>query len=432
MKVLIIGSGGREHCLAWKIHQSPLVDEIYCAPGNGGTSLFAHNVDIKASSIDELIKFALTKKIDLTVVGPEAPLVEGIVDRFEEKGLKIFGPRKELALLEGSKVFAKRVMQKYGIPTADFAVFEKAEEAKDYVKGKHFPLVIKADGLAAGKGVVVCTSIDEAYNTIDMVMKEKKFGSAGERIVVEEFLEGEEASILIFTDGHTIIPLVSSQDHKRVFDNDQGPNTGGMGAYAPAPLVTEDVYREINNKIFVPLIEGLTSEGKIYKGMLYAGLMVRNGSPYVLEFNVRFGDPEIQAILPKLKSDLVDVMIKTIEGKLKDVGLTWDERFCLCVVLASGGYPQKYERGKEIKGLEKVKTLDNIFVFHAGTKLVTTTPSHSSFVTDGGRVLNVVGLAPSLPEAQKQVYNAIEYLYFEGMHYRRDIGKKALKFLKRK
>lgn len=429
MKILVIGGGGREHCLAWKINQSPLVDKIYCAPGNGGTSLIAENIDIKASDIDALFDFAKEEKIDLTVVGPEAPLVAGIVDRFESGGLKIFGPCKRLAQLEGSKVFAKEIMKKFGIPTADFAVFTSPVEAKKYIDEKGASIVIKADGLAAGKGVIVAQSIKEAKEAVDTIMVDKKFGSAGERIVIEDCLVGEEASILIFTDGVNIIPLVSSQDHKRVFDNDKGPNTGGMGAYSPAPVVTEAVFNKIIKRIFIPLIEGLGSDGLIYKGMLYAGLMIKDEEPYVLEFNVRFGDPEIQAILPKLRSDLVEVMIKTVEGKLEDVTLSWDDRFCLCVVLSSGGYPGKYEKGKEIKGLKKVLSLEDIFVFHAGTKLVTSNFPSPAFVTSGGRVLNVVGLASSLPEAQKKVYQAIEHIYFEGMHYRRDIGNKALKFL---
>jgi phosphoribosylamine--glycine ligase len=424
MRILVVGAGGREHCLAWKLSQSPRVKEVYCAPGNGGTALFANNVEISPTDIDTLLKFAQEKKIDLTVVGPEAPLAIGIVDKFLEKGLKIFGPKKELAFLEASKIFAKNLMKKYNIPTADFEIFDNPSEAKKYVEEKGVPLVIKADGLAQGKGVFVCKSIQEAEEAIKIIMIEKKFADAGNRIVIEEFLEGEEASILIFTDGEDILPLVPSQDHKPVFDNDRGPNTGGMGAYSPAPIVNEEIFDKIMKKIFYPLIKGLKDEGKCYQGMLYAGLMIKEKEPFVLEFNVRFGDPETQAILPKLRSDIIDAMISSIEGGLGKIKLEWDERFCLCVVLASKGYPGKYEKGKEIKGLERLKALQDIFIFHAGTKIIE--KPESTFITNGGRVLNVVGLGNTIRETQQKVYQAIESLYFEGMHYRRDIGNKAL------
>ncbi|MCK4912576.1 MAG: phosphoribosylamine--glycine ligase, partial [Candidatus Omnitrophica bacterium] len=388
MKVLIIGSGGREHCLSVKIAQSPLVEKVYCAPGNGGTSLVAENVNILATDIEGLLKFAQDKKIDLTIVGPEDPLVEGIVDIFEDEGLKIFGPRSELALLEGSKAFAKEVMRKYDIPTADFRIFDNPDQAKKYLKKKGAPIVIKADGLAAGKGVVVAKDIDEAIAAVDMMMVEKKLGPAGEKIVIEDCLEGEEVSILVITDGDTVIPLVSSQDHKPVYDNDKGPNSGGMGAYAPAPIVDEETLNQIRNQIAVPLIAGFKKEGSLYRGILYIGLMIKNNLPSVLEFNVRFGDPETQVILPKLKSDLADLILKSVDNKLNEVKLEWDERACLCVVLTSGGYPVAYEKGKEIKGLESLVGLDDIFVFHAGTKLLGEEPG-SGFITNGGRVLNV-------------------------------------------
>ena len=370
MKVLVIGSGGREHCLAWKIFQSPLVDEIYCAPGNGGTGLIAQNIDISVTDIEGLSKFAVDKKIDLTVVGPEAPLVAGIVDKFQEKGLKIFGPCGKLARLEGSKIFAKEMMKKYGIATAAFEVFDEPSSAKEYIKERGSPLVVKAEGLAAGKGVVVCKSVEQALEAVDMIMLKKKFGPAGERIVIEDYLEGEELSVVIFTDGETIIPLVSSQDHKPVFDGDKGDNTGGMGAYAPAGFVTEEMSQRIIEEIFKPLIAGLKKEGEVYNGMLYAGLMIRDNQPYVLEFNVRFGDPETQATLPKMKSDLVEVMLKTIDGQLAGTKLQWSQQCCLCVVLASGGYPGSYEKGKTIQGLEKLVGRDDVFVFHAGTESV--------------------------------------------------------------
>ncbi len=427
MKLLVIGSGGREHCLAWKLSQSPLVEKIYCAPGNGGTAVGAsrrlaptENINIAANHIDGLLEFALKEKIDLTVVGPEAPLVEGIVDRFENNGLKIFGPKKELARLEGSKIFAKETLKKYNIPTADFKIFDDAFAAKAYLKANPRPVVVKADGLAAGKGVIVAKTLDQALAAVDLIMVDKKFGSAGQRIIIEECLEGEEASILIFSDGETILPLVSSQDHKAAFDQDSGPNTGGMGAYSPAPLVDQELYKKIIDKVFTPLIKGLAQEGKPYKGILYAGLMIKDSQISVLEFNVRFGDPETQSILPKLNSDLAEVMLKSVEGKLNQVSLEWDPRFCLCVVLASGGYPGNYEKGKEIKGLDSSKTLSDVFIFHAGTKQT------SSIVTNGGRVLGVSALGDSLNQAKSKAYRAIEGVSFDKMHYRKDIGNKAL------
>jgi len=423
MKVLVVGGGGREHCLAWKIKQSLKVKKIYCAPGNGGTSSFAQNIDVPASDLESLLNFALKEKIDLTVIGPEAPLVEGIVDLFEEKGLKIFGPKKETARLEASKVFAKRIMRKYAIPTADFCIFDDPYKAKKFVK-ENFPCVVKADGLAQGKGSIVCKSKKEAEEAVELIMIEKKFGEAGEKIVVEEFLEGEEASILAFVDGENYLLLVPSQDHKPVFDNDKGPNTGGMGAYAPAPLVNEKIIAKIKEKIFNPLLKALKKENIFFRGILYAGLMIKNEEPFVLEFNVRFGDPETQAILPKLKTDLVDLILGTIEGKLEKIELDWDERFCVCVVLASGGYPGKYEKGKKIEGLEKLSSLEDILVFHAGTKKI-----NNDYITWGGRVLNVVGLDFDLKKAQKKVYEAIKNIYFEKMHYRRDIADKAFKYL---
>jgi len=428
MKVLIIGSGGREHCIAWKISQSSLVDKLYCAPGNGGTSAISQNIDISASDIEGLLKFALEENIDLTVVGPEAPLVEGIVDRFESKGLKIFGPKKEAARLEDSKVFAKEIMKKYGIPTANFEVFDDPKKAKAYIKEKGTPLVVKADGLAAGKGVIVCEKQDEAFHAIDSIMVDKKFGKAGNRIIIEDCLKGEEVSFLIFTDSVTIMPLVSSQDYKRAFDEDKGFNTGGMGAYSPVPLIGENELSDIIKKVFIPVVEGLKKEGKIYKGILYGGIMMKDNVPYVLEFNVRFGDPETQVILPKLKSDLVDIMIKTIDNRLNEVKLEWDERFCVGVVLASGGYPESYEKGKEIRGLEKLENIEDVFIFHAGTKRETKNEGRGTkLVTNGGRVLNVVGLGSSIKEAQDKVYSVINNIEFESMFYRKDIGNKILK-----
>ncbi len=427
MKVLVIGGGGREHCLIWKIAQSPRVDKIYCAPGNGGTALLAENVEISPTETSRLLEFALRENIDLTVVGPEAPLVEGIVDIFRENGLKIFGPEKKLALLEGSKVFTKEILRKYNIPTANFRVFEDPSTAKAYIQQKNAPLVVKADGLAAGKGVIVCDSIQQALGAVDLIMVDRVFGPAGAKIIIEDFLRGEEVSLLAFSDGETILPLVASQDHKRALDGDQGLNTGGMGAYSPAPVVTSADVDRIIKTVFTPLIRGLKQEGKVYTGILYAGLMIKDNQPFVLEFNVRFGDPETQAILPKLKSDLVDVMLKTTEGRLGKTHLEWDEQFCLCVVLASGGYPSDYEKGKEISGLENLDQNPDVLVFHAGTKLVdSSAASGRRFVTSGGRVLNVVALGPTLKTAQDRAYKAIESIKFDQMHYRRDIGSKAL------
>lgn len=427
MKILVIGSGGREHCLAWKISQSPLVDKIYCAPGNGGTTLCAQNVSIAATDIDGLLRFASDKKIDLTVVGPEDPLVGGIVDKFQDNNLKIFGPNKKVSMLEGSKVFAKEAMRKYGVPTADFKVFDNAQNAKEYITTKSVPLVVKADGLAAGKGVIVCQSQQQALSAIDQIMTQKEFGAAGERIVVEDFLEGEEASILVFTDGQTIVPLVSSQDHKRIFDGDKGPNTGGMGAYAYAPVVSGSIFKEIIDKIFTPLIQGFKRDGLIYKGILYGGIMIKEGQPYVLEFNVRFGDPETQVVLPKLRSDLVSVMLKTVNGDLNNCQLEWDSRVCLGVVVASGGYPGKYEKGKEISGLDKVTELEDVFVFHAGTERKTRDEGRETImVTSGGRVLSVAALGDTVSDAQDKAYKSIEKISFEGMYYRKDIGYRAI------
>lgn len=424
MKVLVVGSGGREHCLAWKIKQSSLVDKVYCAPGNGGTSLAAQNVDILADDLMGLLDFVKKNKIDLTVVGPEVPLVLGIVDLFEKENLKIFGPRKALALLEGSKVFAKEVMLKYGIPTADFKVFSQADLAKTYIREHNVPIVIKADGLAQGKGVFVCQTKDEANQALDLIFKERVFGDAGNNVIIEDCLVGEEASILIFTDGKTVIPLVSAQDHKRIGENDNGLNTGGMGAYSPAPIVTKEIEKKVLDTVCYPLIKGLNKEGLVYQGILYVGLMLVNGKPYVLEFNVRFGDPETQVVLPKLKSDLVRIMQKTINQELDGFCLEWDNRPCITVVLAAGGYPGEYEKGKEILGLEKLENEEDLVVFHAGTKVV-----ENRIITNGGRVLNLVALGDTLLAARQKVYQAINFIEFENKYYRKDIAYKALSYV---
>ncbi len=422
MRVLVVGSGGREHALAWKIAQSKKVEKLFCAPGNGGIKELAEIVNIKADDIDALLNFAKENKIDLTVAGPEAPLVKGIVDRFTEEGLRIFGPTKELAMLEGSKVFAKETMRRFGAPTADFKVFIDTAKAREYLRKKGAPIVVKADGLAAGKGVVVAKTIEEAEEAIDSMLVKKIFGTAGKRIILEDCLEGEEASILVFSDGKNMMPLVSSQDHKRIFDNDKGPNTGGMGVYSPAPVVSGEIFDEIIESAFRPIIDGLSGEGKFYKGVLYGGLMITKDGPMLLEFNVRFGDPETQAILPRLKSDLVDVLTGCIDGTLNKIELQWDERPCLCVVLASGGYPGSYEKHKEIIGLIDVKKVKDVIVFHAGTAF-----EDGKIFTSGGRVLGVTGLGKDIKQAKLNAYSAIDRIKFKDMHYRKDIGDRAIK-----
>ena len=421
MKVLVVGSGGREHAIVWKVAQSPYVEKIYCAPGNPGIAQLAECVDIKPTDIKKLADFAEEKGINLTIVGPEAPLVEGIVDEFEERGLRIFGPSKDAARLEGSKVFSKEMMKKWGVPTADFKVFDNPEEAKAYIKEKGAPIVVKADGLAAGKGVTVAKTVEEALEAVDRIMVEKVFGDAGNRVVIEDCLEGEEASYLVVTDGENFIPLATAQDHKAVFDGDRGPNTGGMGAYSPAPVLSEEMEKEVQEKVIKPILKGMKEEGYPFKGILYAGLMITKDGIKVLEFNVRFGDPEAQVILRRLKTDLVEVCTSVINGKLVEK-LEWIPETSICVVLASKGYPGKYEKGKEITGIEEAEKLDSVVVFHAGTAV-----KDRKLVTNGGRVLNVTALGKDIVEARENVYKAVEKIHFDGMHYRKDIGEKALK-----
>jgi len=421
MKVLVIGSGGREHTLVWKISQSPKVDKIYCAPGNAGIAELAECVDIMADDINGLAGFALSHQIDLTVVGPEIPLVKGIVDLFESRGLKIFGPSRQAAFLEGSKVFSKEIMLKYGVPTAGAEIFSSFKKAKDYIQAKGAPLVVKADGLAGGKGVVVCHSLDQALEAIEDIMQKKIFGESGSRILVEDCLFGEEMSFIVFTDGENIVPMASSQDHKRIYDGDKGPNTGGMGAYSPAPMITKDLSEKIMQEIIRPVINGLASEGKRYKGVLYAGLIITDEGPKVIEFNVRFGDPESQAVIPRLKNDLIDIINDIIDGRLSAGSLDWDERPCVCIVGASGGYPGSYQKGKLILGLQDVAGAKDIILFHAGTKL-----SGQQILTDGGRVLGVTALGKDIKETIDKAYQAIEKIDFEGIYYRKDIGYRAL------
>jgi len=425
MKVLVVGSGGREHALAWKLAQSPLVKKVFGAPGNPGIAKVGECVNIPAADIKALADFAEREGIDLTVVGPEAPLVAGIVDEFEKRSLRIFGPTKAAAQLEGSKAFAKEMMKRWGVPTADFKVFDNPKEAKAYIKEKGAPIVVKADGLAAGKGVTVAKTVEEALQAVDRIMVEKVFGEAGNKVVIEDCLVGEEASYLVVTDGERFIPLATSQDHKQVFDGDKGPNTGGMGAYSPAPVLSPEMEKEVQEKIIKPILKGMREEGHPFKGILYAGLMITEEGPKVLEFNVRFGDPEAQVILRRLNTDLVEVFNSVIDGKLIKE-LSWIPETAICVVLASKGYPGKYEKGKEITGIEEAEKLDNVVIFHAGTAV-----KDGKLVTNGGRVLNVTALGKDISEARENVYRAIEKVHFDGMHFRKDIGLKALKRLRR-
>ncbi|MFA5089953.1 MAG: phosphoribosylamine--glycine ligase [Candidatus Omnitrophota bacterium] len=426
IRVLVVGSGGREHALVWKIAQSKLVDKIFCAPGNAGISSLAECLDIKAEDVQGLLDFARREEIGLTVVGPEAALSCGIADEFQRQGLDIFGPNKAATRLESSKVFAKELMAKYGLPTASFKVFSDSREALNHLDKFQGPCVVKADGLAQGKGVVVAHTQDEARQAVKAMMEERIFQDAGSRVVIEELLEGQEVSILVFTDSKEVVPLASSQDHKRVFDQDKGLNTGGMGAYSPAPAVTEGLFKEIQQKIIYRIIDGLAREGIEYRGVLYAGIMLTKEGPRVLEFNVRFGDPETQAVLPRLKSDLVEVMLAVSRRRLSEIGsLHWDGRACVCVVCASGGYPGNYEKGQEITGLDAAGGMQDIMVFHAGTKLIKVN-GKTQIITNGGRVLGVTGMGGTIKEAIQKTYQAVEKIHFRGMHYRKDIAMKAL------
>ncbi len=425
MKVLVIGAGGREHALVWKLAQSPSVKKIFAAPGNSGMSGLAEGLPIPANKTVELADFASSIGIDLTVVGPEGPLVNGIVDYFRERRLTIFGPTKAAARLEGSKVFSKQLMEKFGVPTARFQVFSDAKEALDYLAGCPVPVVVKADGLAAGKGAVVAHRREEAEQAVNAMLKEKVFGEAGSQVVIEECLQGEEVSVLAVVDGTNFILLEPSQDHKRAFDGDQGPNTGGMGAYSPVPRVAPAMMGEVRRRVFEPVIRGLAEQGTPFQGILYAGLMLTADGPKVLEFNVRFGDPETQAILPRLKSDLAELLLASARGGLHGVRLEWDPRSAACVVLASQGYPGKYDMGREITGLPKALDLPETLIFHAGTK-----KEGERLLTVGGRVFGVVGLGETLEQALEKAYTAADTIQFEGKHFRKDIGARALKTVK--
>jgi phosphoribosylamine---glycine ligase len=421
MKILVIGSGGREHALIWKLSQSTEVEKIYCAPGSAGIAELAELVAIAPHEIDKLADFAEQRKVDLTLVGPELPLTLGIADVFESRGLKIFGPNRAAAQLEGSKAFAKKIMIENGIPTASAGIFTDPESAKRYLAEHPAPCVVKADGLAAGKGVLICESGEEAQSAIDEILVQKAFGQAGEKVVIEEFLEGEEASFMAFTDGEYVLPLPSSQDHKRVFDNDGGPNTGGMGAYSPAPVVTRTVHERVLREVLTPLMAGLKRQGILYRGVLYIGLMITKAGPKVLEFNARFGDPECQVIMMRLKSDLVPLLEATVNGTLQDVEPEWYKDPAVCVVLSAAGYPGSYEHGKEIQGLEELKEWRKGFVFHAGT-----TRRNGMWETSGGRVLGVTARGRDLAEAVQEAYRAVTAIKWDGMHYRKDIARRAL------
>ena len=422
MRVLVIGGGGREHTLVWKIAQSPLAERIYCIPGNAGISEIAacRKMDIE-EEFEPLSRFAMDEKIDLTVVGPEDPLANGIVDHFESLGLKTFGPSKAATEIEASKVFSKKLMDKYGIPTAKGEVFGDPQEAASYIREVGMPIVVKADGLAKGKGVFPCRNLQEALVALNTIMIEKAFGEAGNKVVVEEYLEGEEASFIAFTDGKTILPMASSQDHKPIYDGDRGPNTGGMGAYSPAPVVTDEVHDLIMDTVMKPAVRGMAAEGRPYKGVLYAGLMIAEGRPKVLEFNARFGDPENQAVIPRLKSDIVPVMQACIDGTLGEVELKWADGPAVCVVMASGGYPGEYEKGKVITGLEAAGAMEDVVVFHAGTAR-----EGGHIVTNGGRILGVTALGSDIEGAIGRAYEAVEKISFEKAYFRRDIGHRAL------
>ena len=419
MKILVVGSGGREHAIAWKLSQSPLVKKIYACPGNAGIASLGDCVEISSEDIKGLADFAEKNSIDLTVVGPEQPLILGIVDEFEKRKLKIFGPKKEAALIEGSKGFAKEFMKRYHIPTASFKIFEQKEEAIDFVRSSEFPLVIKADGLAAGKGAFVVEDLKSAEEAVEKVMVQKIFGEAGSKVVVEDFLIGEEVTILAFTDGRTVLPMVSSQDHKRIYDGDRGPNTGGMGAYAPTLIVNDKMMKKITEEVLEPTIFGLNKEGRIFKGVLYAGLMITEVGPKVIEFNCRFGDPETQVVLPLLESDLAEIFLSIVEEELDLQDVKWKEGSAVCVVLASGGYPDKYERGKEIFGLNRAGD-SNVIVFHAGTK-----KAGNKIITNGGRVLGVTAFDQTMEGALGKAYSAVDKIRFDGMQYRHDIGYRA-------
>ena len=421
MKVLVVGGGGREHALIRKIKESSKVDEIFCTPGNGGISYDAKCFDVSATDIDGVVDLAKKLSVDLVVVAPDDPLVAGMVDALNDAGFKTFGPRANAAIIEGSKVFSKELMQKYNIPTAEYKVFDNANDAIEYIKEKNeFPTVIKADGLALGKGVIIPENLDDAVAGVKEIMEDKIFGASGNNIVVEEFLTGPEVSVLAFTDGKCVKPMVSSMDHKRALDGDKGLNTGGMGTVSPNPYYTEEVAAECMDKIFMPTINAMNQEGRTFKGCLYFGLMITPKGPKVIEYNCRFGDPETQVVLPRLKTDIIDIFEAINNETLSELDIEWSEKACACVIMASGGYPKSYKKGVEITGLT-LGQLDGVTVYHAGTKI-----ENDKLVTSGGRVLGVTALGDSLADALKKSYEAVENIRFDNAHYRKDIGKRSL------
>ena len=417
MKILVVGGGGREHTILWKLAQSPKKPELYCAPGNGGISQIATCVDIAATDIEKMVAFAKQEKMDLVVVAPDDPLAMGMVDALEAEGIRAFGPRKNAAIIEASKAFSKELMKKYHIPTAEYETFSDAEKALEYVKTAKIPLVVKADGLALGKGVLICKTRQEAEQAVRQVMLEKAFGAAGNTVVIEEFLEGPEVSVLTFTDSHTILPMASAQDHKRARDNDEGLNTGGMGPFSPTPKYTPDIQQQVEREIILPTVDALNAEGRPFKGVIFFGLMLTKDGPKLLEYNARFGDPEAQSVLFRMKNDLLEIFEAVIEERLSEVTLEFEPGAAICVVMASGGYPEHYEKGKEISGLEEVS--DGVAVFHAGTKL-----ENGKFYTSGGRVLGVVAKGADMQAARKTAYENVRKIHFEGAQYRKDIGIK--------
>ncbi len=419
MKILVVGGGGREHAIVWKIAKSPLVEKIYCAPGNGGISTLAECVPIKALDIEGIVKFSVENKIDMVMVAPDDPLVAGMVDALESAGIRAFGPRKAAALIEGSKTFAKELMKKYNLPTAKYEAFDNSEHAIEYLRHQSYPVVIKADGLALGKGVIIAQGFEEAQEAVNSMMHDRVFGDAGNKIIIEEFLVGPEVSILAFTDGKTIKPMVSSQDHKRVFDNDEGLNTGGMGTFSPSKIYTPELEAFCMENIYKPTIDAMNKENRTFKGILYFGLIITKDGPKILEYNARFGDPETQVILPRLESDLVEIFNAIIDEKLDSIDLRWSIGACVCVIMASGGYPQQYKTGYEITGLDEAERDSNIVVFHAGTKR-----EKEKFLTAGGRVLGVTAIDSSMDEAIKRAYEGVSKISFTDAHFRKDIGKK--------
>ena len=424
MKVLVVGGGGREHALCWKISKSPIVKALFCTPGNVGISKHATSVDIKVTDIESMVRFARAEEIDLTVVGPEIPLSLGIVDRFQEENLNIFGPNKAAAEIESSKVYSKNLMKKYDIPTAFFSTFYDYGDAVNWVKEVKPPLVIKADGLAAGKGVIICHTEEESIDALDGIMRSKIFGDSGNRVVIEEFLQGEEVSFIAFTDGENVLPLASSQDHKALLDGDKGPNTGGMGAYSPAPIVTSELHGAIMNQVMIPTVRALKEEGRVYKGILYAGLMIEGTDIKVLEFNCRFGDPEAQPLLMRMRSDIVPIMRAISRGGVAEGEFQWYDQASVCVVMASKGYPGDYKKGFQIDRIDDVNDMDGVIVFHSGTSR-----DGSNIVANGGRVLGVTALGDNIPDAISTAYNAVNHIDCESLYFRTDIGKKALKYI---